>query len=81
MSDPASDFEWREIPCASGEEAEAEARRQQAREDPQEVEWIYLHNKEGQWVARRTPRNLVLEEAPPRSGQGGLGWLFDLLFH
>ena len=49
------EFEWREIPCANREEAESEARRQQELDDATEVEWIYLRNKNGEWVARRTP--------------------------
>jgi len=49
------EFDWREIPCANREAAEAEARRQQELDDATEVEWIYLRNKNREWVARRTP--------------------------
>jgi hypothetical protein len=51
------EFEWREIRRSNREEAEAEARRQQELDDAAEVEWIYLRNKRGEWVARRTPRD------------------------
>lgn len=56
--DQRQQFDWREIPCDTEAAAEAEAQRQQALEDPEEVEWIYLRNKRKQWVARRTPRHL-----------------------
>lgn len=56
--DANSDFEWREIQCANREAAEVEARRQQDREATDTVEWIYLRNKEREWVARRVPRKI-----------------------
>jgi hypothetical protein len=42
----------------SEEAARTEAEQQQATDDPAEAEWIYLRNRSGQWVARRTPRNM-----------------------
>jgi hypothetical protein len=75
----ADGFDWREIVCASGDAAKAEAERQQSL-DPLDVEWIYLRNASGQWVARRTPRDL---QVPPISMRRAfLEWLtnpFDLL--
>jgi hypothetical protein len=61
------DFDWLEVPCASGEDAQAEAARQQLLDDPDAAEWIYLRNKDHQWVARRTPRNLPLPKPTKRS--------------
>jgi len=52
------DFFWHEIPCVNEAAARAEAQRQQALEDPEEAEWIYLRNKNKEWVARRVPRHL-----------------------
>jgi hypothetical protein len=75
----ADGFDWREIACASGDAAKAEAERQQSL-DTRDAEWIYLRNASGQWVARRTPRDL---QAPPISMRRAfLEWLtnpFDLL--
>jgi hypothetical protein len=53
----AAGFDWREIACATGDAAKAEAERQQSL-DTHDAEWIYLRNASGQWVARRTPRDL-----------------------
>lgn len=52
------EFDWREIRCVDRQTAEAEVRRQQELDDAGEAEWIYLRNKEGRWVARRTPRDI-----------------------
>jgi len=60
----SSTFDWRELACPDEQTAAAEARRQQQHEDPEAVEWIYLRNNAGHWVARRTPRHHV--EEPPR---------------
>jgi hypothetical protein len=60
-SKPNDAFVWTEIVCESGEAAQSEAERQQER-DSAEAEWIYLRNPSGEWVARRTPRQLE----PPR---------------
>jgi hypothetical protein len=50
-------FDWREVICSSEESAKAEAERQQAVDDADEAEWIYLKSdKTDQWLARRTPR-------------------------
>lgn len=76
-SDQSPPFEWREIPCASAEAARVEAVRQQELEDPDEVEWIYLRNKDQQWVARRTPRHLGPEPSSKRKSI--LGALVDNL--
>jgi hypothetical protein len=74
----ADGFDWREIACATGEAAKAEAERQQSL-DTHDAEWIYLRNASGQWVAQRTPRDL---RAPPISMRRAfLEWLtnpFDL---
>jgi hypothetical protein len=60
---PNADFDWREIVCVSEEFAAAEALRRQATEDPDEVEWVYLHKEAtGQWVARRTPRHVEVRK-------------------
>ncbi len=68
----ADGFDWREIACASGDAAKAEAERQQSLET-RDAEWIYLRNASGQWVARRTPRAL---QAPPISMRRAfLEWL------
>lgn len=54
---PSVPFVQTDIACSSGAEAEAEARAQRAREpDQAAIEWIYLHNDDGDWVARRTLR-------------------------
>jgi hypothetical protein len=79
MSAASDKFDWREVACASGDAAKAEAERQQS-VDTRNAEWIYLRNASGQWVARRTPRNL---QPPPISMRRAfLEWLtnpFDLL--
>jgi hypothetical protein len=54
---PAAVFEWREIVCDDEETARREAERQQANDDAELAEWIYLRNAEGIWVARRVPRD------------------------
>jgi hypothetical protein len=72
-------FDWREIACASEDAAKAEAERQQSL-DIRSAEWIYLRNASGQWVARRTPRNL--QPHPISMRRAFLEWLtnpFDLL--
>ena len=75
-SEPNAEFDSREVACESEASARAEAERQRLAEDSTQAEWIYLRNREGQWVARRTPRDLV-----PRSTFWGalrdwlLGWL------
>jgi hypothetical protein len=78
-SEQADGFDWREITCASEEAAKAEAERQQSL-DTRAAEWIYLRNASGQWVARRTPRDL---QAPSISMRRAfLEWLtnpFDVL--
>lgn len=52
-------FAWREIVCGSEPAAKAEAERQQLLDDDDVAEWIYLRSdKTGQWLARRTPRQL-----------------------
>lgn len=75
----ADGFDWREIACASEDAAKAEAERRQSFDTPH-AEWIYLRDASGQWVARRTPRDL---RAPPISMRRAfLEWLtnpFDLL--
>jgi hypothetical protein len=38
--------------------ARTEAERQRHSDNSEEAEWIYLRNKDGVWVARRTPRDL-----------------------
>ena len=53
-----AEFDVREIQCTNREAAEAEAQRQQELDNADEAEWIYLRNKEGRWVARRTPRDI-----------------------
>jgi hypothetical protein len=40
-------------------------RRQQELDDPDEAEWIYLRNKTGHWVARRTPRHMGIPGRRP----------------
>jgi hypothetical protein len=79
MSVASDGFDWREIACASEDAAKAEADRQQSL-DARDAEWIYLRNASGQWVARRTPRDL---QPPPISMRRALlEWLtnpFDLL--
>jgi len=57
----------REIRCSSREAAEAESRRQQDREDDPDAEWIFLRDKDRNWVARRSPRE------PPRRFRQFLG--------
>jgi hypothetical protein len=56
-SDLSAAFDSREIPCVDEQAAEREMQRQQQLDDPDVAEWIYLRNKAGQWVARRTPRH------------------------
>lgn len=53
MGDARDTNETREIVCANERAARAEAERQQSIDLP-DVEWIYLRNASGQWVARRT---------------------------
>jgi hypothetical protein len=55
---PRAEFDVREIQCSNREVAKAEAQRQQELDNDDEAEWIYLRNKEGRWVARRTPRDI-----------------------
>ena len=51
-------FSQAEVRCADEATAMTEAGRQQAREsDGEHVEWIYLRNAAGEWVARRTLRD------------------------
>lgn len=59
-----SNFDSREIRCANREIAEAEAHHQQERENADTAEWIYLRNKEREWVARRVPRKLDVSSKP-----------------
>jgi hypothetical protein len=54
-----------EIPCLNREAAEAEAKRQQELQTTDEAEWIYLRNKDRQWVARRTSHNTQADPTPP----------------
>jgi hypothetical protein len=62
---PNPDFDWREVVCSSENAAKAEAEKRQSTEDPNEVEWVFLHKEStGEWIARRTPRNV---ERPPRT--------------
>jgi hypothetical protein len=57
-------FDWREIVCDSEDAAKAEAQRQQALDNDDEAEWIYLKPEEtGIWVARRTPRHMELHRS------------------
>lgn len=56
--DPYADFDWREIVCSDEAAAATEAERRQRLERGNDGEWIYLRNAGGQWVARRTPRDL-----------------------
>jgi hypothetical protein len=56
--DAASDFQHAEVSGPTEADAATEARRRQAQEaDPNSVEWIYLRNRDGVWVARRTLRD------------------------
>jgi hypothetical protein len=75
---PKDEVEWREIPCANREEAEAEAQRQQELDDATEVEWIYLRNKNSEWVARRTPLRMTEKR---RSRWAALGAAMIDSFH
>jgi hypothetical protein len=47
----------REILSGDEASARAQAERQQQLEQAPEAEWIYLRNKDGLWVARRTARD------------------------
>jgi hypothetical protein len=70
---PNADFDWREVVCSSESAAKAEAEKLQSTEDPDEVEWVYLHKEStGEWIARRTPRHME----PPRKSFGDV--LFDV---
>ena len=62
--EPNAGFDWREIVCPNERAARGEAKRQQEQDDTDEAEWIYLRNKAGEWVARRTPRHLEVETSP-----------------
>jgi hypothetical protein len=68
-----------DIACAGRQEAAAEARRRQELEpDKTTVEWIYLHDAAGQWVARRTQRYRPgLDDDPPKQ-KSFLSKLFDV---
>lgn len=47
-----------QVVCVTEESAKNEAKRQQALEDADEAEWIYLKNDgSGRWLARRVPRD------------------------
>jgi hypothetical protein len=59
------EFDWREISCRDESSAKDEMRRQQELDDPDEAEWIYLRNKTGHWVARRTPRHMGIPGRRP----------------
>jgi hypothetical protein len=56
------DFDWAVVPCATREEAAAEADRRQAAEEGDAV-WIYLRHG-GQWVAKRTPHDPMSARDP-----------------
>jgi hypothetical protein len=57
-------FDWREIVCDSEDAAKAEAHRQQALDNDDEAEWIYLKPEtSGNWVARRTTRHMELHKS------------------
>lgn len=75
--DSAIEFDWREIVCVDERNAKMEADRQQQLEDPQAVEWIYLRNRDQQWVARRTPRHM--SAAPKSAARRFLDAALDLL--
>jgi hypothetical protein len=62
-SEPNGGFAWSEIICENREAAQSEAQRQQER-DNADAEWIYLRNGSGEWVARRTPRDLKPARKP-----------------
>jgi hypothetical protein len=49
-----------EVACADESTAREEAAHREAREEDNAMEWIYLRNRSGQWVARR-----VLKNPPP----------------
>jgi len=79
MSAASDEFDWREVACTNEDAAKAEAERQQGL-DTRHAEWIYLRNASGQWVARRTPRNL--QPRPISTRRAFLEWFtnpFDLL--
>ncbi len=60
--EPNAGFDWREVVCSSEESARAEAQRQQASDDADEAEWIYLKSDTtGHWLARRTPRHMEVD--------------------
>jgi hypothetical protein len=64
---PNAGFDWREIVCNSEDAAKAEVERQQALDDDNQAEWIYLKNEKSEnWVARRTPRHLELPQMSMR---------------
>ena len=45
-----------DVRCASRGVAETEARHRQDRADNPDAEWIFLRDKDRNWVARRAPR-------------------------
>ena len=47
----------REMVCGDEDSARAQAERQQQLEQDPDAEWIYLRNRDGRWVARRTARD------------------------
>ncbi len=81
-TDQPAPFEETEVTVASEAAAAAEARRRQLLEtDPDTIEWIYLRNADGQWVARRVLR-YGSPPAPvgPKSMLGKIGaFLIDLV--
>jgi hypothetical protein len=83
MTEPIADsvaFAELEVGCATETAAAAESRRRQLLEaDPEMVEWIYLRNPEGRWVARRVLRQgpVMTPEVP--GSKSLLGKIGDFL--
>jgi len=73
--DGAPEFDWAVVPCASREEAEREAERQQQIERGNAV-WIYVRVN-GEWVAKRTPADPTGQRDPHPSRGWRRGKIVD----
>ena len=83
MREPIGDssaFAELEVGCATETAAAAESiRRQLLETDPETVEWIYLRNLEGRWVARRVLRQGPVKAPEVPGSKSLLGKIGDFL--
>jgi hypothetical protein len=61
-SDPAPRISDPEVVCPDEDAAMEEAAHRTRDDADDQIEWIYLRNPAGQWVARRVQRHPIVEE-------------------